>query len=92
MASAGKSQLLTFMDELIPTIRTALCDRFFSKSYLVILVHKMTLRKVTSDHIFCFSLLTAYLRFVSLQAWHSVLFTRYIRGTCLWFYGSSSLL
>lgn len=27
MASAGKSQLLTFMDELIPTIRTALCDR-----------------------------------------------------------------
>lgn len=28
MASAGKSQLLTFMNELIPTIRTALCDRF----------------------------------------------------------------
>lgn len=28
MASAGKSQLLSFMDELIPTIRTALCDRF----------------------------------------------------------------
>lgn len=27
MASAGKSQLLNFMDELIPTIRTALCDR-----------------------------------------------------------------
>ncbi|KAI3459061.1 hypothetical protein Pfo_015724 [Paulownia fortunei] len=26
MGSAGKSQLLTFMDELIPTIRTALCD------------------------------------------------------------------
>ncbi|KAK4487622.1 hypothetical protein RD792_005728, partial [Penstemon davidsonii] len=26
MATAGKSQLLTFMDELIPTIRTALCD------------------------------------------------------------------
>ncbi|KAK6156422.1 hypothetical protein DH2020_010670 [Rehmannia glutinosa] len=26
MASAGKSQLLIFMDELIPTIRTALCD------------------------------------------------------------------
>ncbi|XP_057801902.1 protein ILITYHIA-like [Salvia miltiorrhiza] len=26
MASAGKSQLLTFMDDLIPTIRTALCD------------------------------------------------------------------
>ncbi|XP_057962817.1 protein ILITYHIA [Malania oleifera] len=26
MASAGKSQLLNFMDELIPTIRTALCD------------------------------------------------------------------
>lgn len=28
MASAGKSQLISFMDELIPTIRTALCDRF----------------------------------------------------------------
>lgn len=28
MASAGKSQLLSFMDELIPTIRNALCDRF----------------------------------------------------------------
>ncbi|XP_058094955.1 protein ILITYHIA isoform X2 [Magnolia sinica] len=26
MASAGKHQLLSFMDELIPTIRTALCD------------------------------------------------------------------
>ncbi|CAL5321385.1 unnamed protein product [Camellia sinensis] len=26
MASAGKSQLLSFMDELIPTIHTALCD------------------------------------------------------------------
>ncbi|CAL5332429.1 unnamed protein product [Camellia sinensis] len=26
MASASKSQLLSFMDELIPTIRTALCD------------------------------------------------------------------
>uniref|UniRef100_A0A0A0LH87 TOG domain-containing protein n=1 Tax=Cucumis sativus TaxID=3659 RepID=A0A0A0LH87_CUCSA len=26
MTSAGKSQLLSFMDELIPTIRTALCD------------------------------------------------------------------
>lgn len=26
MASAGKSQLLSFMDQLIPTIRTALCD------------------------------------------------------------------
>ncbi|KAL8544545.1 hypothetical protein ACS0TY_004932 [Phlomoides rotata] len=26
MASAGKSQLLIFMDDLIPTIRTALCD------------------------------------------------------------------
>ncbi|KAA8538955.1 hypothetical protein F0562_025647 [Nyssa sinensis] len=26
MASAGKNQLLSFMDELIPTIRTALCD------------------------------------------------------------------
>lgn len=28
MASAGKHQLLDFMDLLIPTIRTALCDRF----------------------------------------------------------------
>lgn len=28
MASAGKSQLMTFMTDLIPTIRTALCDRF----------------------------------------------------------------
>ncbi|KAF3663594.1 hypothetical protein FXO37_11913 [Capsicum annuum] len=27
MASAGRSQLLIYMDELIPTIRTALCDR-----------------------------------------------------------------
>jgi hypothetical protein len=27
MASAGKNQLMTFMTELIPTIRTALCDR-----------------------------------------------------------------
>ncbi|KAG8380391.1 hypothetical protein BUALT_Bualt06G0010500 [Buddleja alternifolia] len=26
MATAGKSQLLSYMDELIPTIRTALCD------------------------------------------------------------------
>lgn len=26
MASAGRSQLLSFMDDLIPTIRTALCD------------------------------------------------------------------
>ncbi|KAK6915301.1 hypothetical protein RJ641_020418 [Dillenia turbinata] len=30
MASAGKSQLLSFMDELIPTIRTALCDSFLN--------------------------------------------------------------
>lgn len=28
MASAGRSQLLSFMDLLIPTIRTALCDRY----------------------------------------------------------------
>lgn len=28
MASAGKSQLMIFMTDLIPTIRTALCDRF----------------------------------------------------------------
>lgn len=30
MGSAGKSQLLSFMDELIPTIRTALCDKYVS--------------------------------------------------------------
>lgn len=28
MASAAKSHLLSFMDELIPTIRTALSDRY----------------------------------------------------------------
>jgi hypothetical protein len=28
MGSAGKHQLLSFMDLLIPTIRTALCDRY----------------------------------------------------------------
>ncbi|KAL5990285.1 eIF-2-alpha kinase activator GCN1 [Asimina triloba] len=33
MASAGKSQLLTFMDELIPTIRRALCDRKHPDGY-----------------------------------------------------------
>lgn len=32
MGSAGKSQLLIFMDDLIPTIRTALCDRFVTAS------------------------------------------------------------
>jgi hypothetical protein len=30
MASAGKSQLLSFMDGLILTIQTALCDRYVS--------------------------------------------------------------
>lgn len=28
MASAGKNQILTFMDDLIPSIRAALCDRY----------------------------------------------------------------
>lgn len=37
MASAGKSQLLSFMDNLIPTIRTALCDRFVVVCGLIIL-------------------------------------------------------
>lgn len=32
MASAGKSQLLNFMDKLIPTIRLALCDRLVLSS------------------------------------------------------------
>ncbi|KAL2320136.1 hypothetical protein Fmac_029105 [Flemingia macrophylla] len=32
MASAGKSQLLSFMNEFIPTIRTAFCDSFKEKS------------------------------------------------------------
>lgn len=36
MASAGKSQLLTFMNELIPAIRTALCDRFVYFNYFII--------------------------------------------------------
>lgn len=34
MACAGKSQLVTFMDLLIPTIRTALCDR--SLAFIII--------------------------------------------------------
>jgi hypothetical protein len=29
MGSSGRHQLLSFMNELIPTIRTALCDRSF---------------------------------------------------------------
>lgn len=40
MASAGKHQLLNFMEQLIPTIRTALCDRFafltYSCSYAIL--------------------------------------------------------
>jgi hypothetical protein len=28
MASAGKHQLVVYMGELIPTIRTALCDKY----------------------------------------------------------------
>ena len=38
MGSAGKSQLLNFMDELIPTIRTALCDRFGQFTYDLIAI------------------------------------------------------
>jgi hypothetical protein len=30
MASAGKHQLVVYMGELIPTIRTALCDKYVS--------------------------------------------------------------
>lgn len=37
MASAGKNQLLSFMDELIPTIRTALSDRFLF-SFMMFLI------------------------------------------------------
>jgi hypothetical protein len=33
MASAGKSQLLSFMDGLILTIQTALCDRYVSSRF-----------------------------------------------------------
>lgn len=37
MASAAKSHLLSFMDELIPTIRTALSDRYwFSLFYFIL--------------------------------------------------------
>lgn len=39
MASAGRSQLLSFMDELIPTIRTALCDRLAILLVLLVLPH-----------------------------------------------------
>ncbi|CAK9164333.1 unnamed protein product [Ilex paraguariensis] len=42
MASAGKSQLLSFMDELIRTIRTALCDRFVNSfSYISVIGHNV---------------------------------------------------
>lgn len=39
MGSAGKSQLLSFMDELIPTIRTALCDRFVDYLKIMLLMN-----------------------------------------------------
>lgn len=38
MASAGRSQLLSFMDELIPTIRTALCDRYIVTFLILLLI------------------------------------------------------
>lgn len=37
MGSAGKHQLLSFMDELIPTIRTALCDRYAFLLFLFVI-------------------------------------------------------
>lgn len=37
MASAGKHQLLAYMGELIPTIRTALCDRYDIRIFQTVL-------------------------------------------------------
>lgn len=73
MASAGKSQMLSFMDELIPTIRTALCDRFLISVVSLVFVPFKLYKKITSVFLF---LLTVSLRFVSQQAWHSILSTR----------------
>lgn len=72
MASAGKHQLLNFMDELIPTIRTALCDRY---NFLLIIV-SLYLFHIYLDTNFEF--MTACQRFANLQAWHLVLFIRCI--------------
>ena len=59
MASAGKSQLLSFMDELIPTIRTALCDRFVMVlclilDMLIISSKLVTFHYLTNHHDFIF--------------------------------------
>lgn len=35
MGSAGKHQLVSYMGELIPTIRKALCDRFVSSTLVL---------------------------------------------------------
>lgn len=53
MASAGKHQLLHFMDELIPTIRTALCDRSvsFSQIELLLFLVKLNLTNDSSQEV-----------------------------------------
>ena len=48
MGSAGKHQLLSFMDELIPTIRTALCDRYAFLLFLFVILYSM----FSSSHIY----------------------------------------
>ena len=45
MGSAGKHQLLSFMDELIPTIRTALCDRFVFGCISVLFYSEVSLNR-----------------------------------------------
>ena len=57
MASAGKSQLLSFMDELIPTIRTALCDRFVLVLCLIPEILVITSKLVTFHRMTKLSLL-----------------------------------
>lgn len=54
MASAGRSQLLSFMDQLIPTIRTALCDRFV-----------LFLLKASASDSLCFFILLKNLTFLT---------------------------
>lgn len=61
MASAGKSQLLSFMDELIPTIRTALCDRFVSIFFSASVCSLCLIVQETVLQLFP----TVFLRFVS---------------------------
>lgn len=39
MAYAGRHQLLNFMDQLIPTIRSALCDRFVLLHLFLFSIH-----------------------------------------------------